>query len=123
MNLNTASPLEAFKGPVRSSPGSFFYSLGMLFVAGAMAILPLIYVGLIALAGWAVYWHAANNYTLLTGDATRGRAVILFAMLYFGPLFVGCVILFFMIKPLLARRSERAQPYALNPENEPLLYE
>jgi hypothetical protein len=42
--------------------------------------------------------------------------------LYVLPLIAGLIVLFFMIKPLLARRPRGSQPLALNPANEPLLF-
>jgi hypothetical protein len=41
---------------------------------------------------------------------------------YIGPLFIGLVLVFFMIKPLFARRAPKAQPLALNPGAEPAVY-
>jgi len=41
---------------------------------------------------------------------------------YFTPLFVGVVLVFFMIKPLFARRPPRAQPLALDPAINSTLY-
>jgi Zn-dependent protease with chaperone function len=43
-------------------------------------------------------------------------------MLYGTPLFVGGVLVFFMVKPLFARRGPRAQPLALNPGAEPAVF-
>jgi hypothetical protein len=37
-------------------------------------------------------------------------------------MFAGAVLVFFMIKPLFARRASHAQPLALNPGAEPLLF-
>jgi hypothetical protein len=48
--------------------------------------------------------------------------VIIKFIIWFVPLFTGCVVVFFMLKPLLARRQKRAQPLALNPADNPLLY-
>ena len=37
-------------------------------------------------------------------------------LFYFTPLAAGIVVVFFMFKPLLARRPRHAQPLALNPD-------
>jgi len=51
-----------------------------------------------------------------------GRLYLLKAIAYVAPLFIGLVLVFFMIKPLFARRAPKAQPLALNPGAEPTLY-
>jgi hypothetical protein len=52
-----------------------------------------------------------------------GARVFLFKLLlYCGPLFAGVVLVFFMVKPFFARRARHAQPLALNPGAEPLLF-
>ena len=38
------------------------------------------------------------------------------------PLVAGVVVVFFLFKPLFARQPKQAQPLALNPASEPLLY-
>ena len=43
-------------------------------------------------------------------------------LIYFIPLFAGVIVLFFMFKPLLAGRPKRAQPLAMDPADNPLLY-
>jgi Zn-dependent protease with chaperone function len=43
-------------------------------------------------------------------------------LLYVTPLFVGIVLVFFMIKPLFARRAPCAQPLAMNPALNPALF-
>ena len=43
-------------------------------------------------------------------------------LLYITPLIAGFVVVLFMIKPLLARRAAAAQPLALNPAAEPVLF-
>src|SRR5207237_10899472 len=49
--------------------------------------------------------------------------VYLFKMaIYCAPLFAGVVLVLFMIKPLFAPRARHAQPLALNPAAEPLLF-
>lgn len=116
--------MEAFEGKVRSSGTSPLYALALLFVAAGMALLPLLYVAFTASVGAGVYWHATHNAWILTAGRMLGPRVMLFkAVLYSTPIIVGCIAILFMIKPLFARPGAKAQPYALNPENEPLLYE
>jgi Zn-dependent protease with chaperone function len=92
----------------------------LILVTLVMLILPVIYVGMIAAAAWGVYLYA-THFTFLSGLGGP-RIWLLKAVLYIGPIFAGLVLIFFMIKPLFARRAARAQPLAMNPAYEPTLY-
>ncbi|MDB6040220.1 MAG: hypothetical protein JWM99_4061 [Verrucomicrobiales bacterium] len=113
-----------FQGRIRRSGSSFFYKCGLGVVAATMVILPLIYVGFIALAGWATYFHAVHNFhPIMNFGGTGGiRLSIAKFAFYITPLFAGVVLVLFMIKPLFAKRGPKPQSYSLNPESEPLLY-
>lgn len=107
-----AAPID----PVRVRP---LYSAGLVLVAAAMLLLPLVYVGLIAGVGYAVYYHAVHDATILGG---RGNAKGRF-LVYVAPLVVGGVLVVFMVKPLFARRPKAAKPVSLDRDAEPLLFE
>ena len=87
-----------------------------------MILLPIAYFVLIAGAVYGVYAYATHFSFLL--HSFRGGAVIYLGklVLYFGPLFGGVVLVFFMVKPFFARRAPHAQPLAMNPSLEPSLY-
>lgn len=88
-------------------------------------ILPLIYLAFVGALIWAVYYHAVYDWAPimnLGGFSGGGRIMIGKFMIYAVPLFAGVVVIFFMFKPLLAGRPKRAQPLALNPSGNPLLY-
>jgi len=110
----------AFAGAVPATRVSFLYQIGLLIVALAMVTLPVIYLALIGAAGWVVYYWATHFTFLLS--AGRGRGWIVMLLVYLTPLFAGLVLVFFMVKPLFARRASQAQPLALNPGAEPLLF-
>jgi Zn-dependent protease with chaperone function len=120
--LSVATLLSAFRGDVRGQRASLFYQLGLLFVAGAILILPLFYLGFVAAGAYSVYWWATRFTILLKGPHYGIYLIILKFFLYLTPLIVGSIVVFFMFKPLLARRTRGAQPLALNPANEPLLF-
>jgi Zn-dependent protease with chaperone function len=107
--------LSATIEPVRVS---FLYRVGLLLAVVAMLVLPLIYIGLVALVGYAVYYHATENVTIFEG---RGNAKGKF-LVYVAPLVVGIVLLIFMLKPLFARRAKSSHPLSLRREDEPLLF-
>lgn len=48
--------LGRFQGKVRGPGTSFFYQLGLAGVAVAMLTLPLLYLGMIGVAGYGLYW-------------------------------------------------------------------
>jgi len=117
---SAAELLDGFTGTIRRTRASFFYQVGLILVTFVMLILPVIYVGMIAAAGWGVFYYA-THFTFLRG--LGGPRIWLFkAVLYLGPIVAGIVLIFFMIKPLFARRAARAHPLAMNPAYEPTLY-
>lgn len=118
--LTPAQIASAFQGNVPKTRVSIFYQLGLIIVAVTMIILPLVYFALIGLAGWGVYWWATHGTFLFSH--VRGRTAVLAFLLYLTPLLAGVVVVFFMFKPLLARRAPAAQPLALNPTAEPVLF-
>ena len=119
------SILAPLDQPIARPKTSALYHICLLLVAGAMLVLPLIYIGFVGGLAWAVYYHAVYDWAPimhLGGFTGGGRIVILKFMLYAVPLFAGVAVAFFMFKPLLAGRPKRAQPLALNPSDNPLLY-
>lgn len=116
-----AELLAGFTGSIRRPRASFFYQIGLMLVTLVMLILPVVYVGMIVAAAWGVYLYA-THFTFLLGGFGGFRILMLKGVLYAGPIFAGVVLIFFMIKPLFARRAASAQPLALNPAYEPTLY-
>lgn len=117
------SILSAIQPIARRPKTSILYQLNLLVVAIVMVLLPLIYFALVGLAAYGVYYHAVHHSHWFTTYGSRaGRAIILLFLAYIIPLIVGAVIVFFMIKPIFAGRPKRAQPLALNPADNPLLY-
>lgn len=113
--------LKLLDGRIRGTRISIFYQFGLLFVAAAMVVLPLVYLAMVAAAGWGLYWHATHNIAIFkeVSGAGSARAAV---MIYLVPLFAGVVLLLFMIKPLLAPRRRGIQARALRPEDQPLLF-
>ena len=79
-----------------------------------MVLLPLIYIGLIAAAGYLVYLHATVNTGILSGRGNMTGRVLF----YLAPIVVGGLLVLFMIKPLFARAAK--QP-AADPARSPAL--
>lgn len=102
-------------GETRLKRVSLLYKIGLAAVALVMVLLPIIYVGIIVLVAWGVYEHALHPRYQLGG----GTVALLG---YSAPIIVGSVLVFFMIKPLFARRPKDCEPHGVLPEEEPELF-
>ena len=105
--------------PVRVSSS---YRVRLLIVATAMVILPVLYVALVAGAGWLVYMHATQNAWLLDG-----RRMIVFECafrfcVYAGPIVVGGIVVLFMVKTLFSRRPKPPKHLHLDRDDERFLF-
>ena len=118
------SILSAFQPVVARPRSSILYQFSLLLVTITMLILPLIYFALVGAAVYGVYYHATHNWEVIMGfgGIRSGRIMIFKFLCYIVPLFIGLVVVFFMFKPIFAGRPKRAQPLALNPADNPLLY-
>jgi Zn-dependent protease with chaperone function len=119
------SVLAEFNGTIARPRTGILYHACLFLVAGTMLVLPVIYLALVGLLAWATLHHAIYDWTAIMGFGGLeggGRVMVLKFLVYAIPLFAGCVVLFFMFKPLLAKPPRRAQPLAMNPADNPLLY-
>eukprot|EP00913_Durusdinium_trenchii_P028402 g26630.t1 len=101
--------------PVRTTVS---YRIGLAVVAFGMLLLPLAYLGLIALTLGGVVWHATANFTLLK----TYRSLIGLA-LYLLPLLFGGFLVVFMFKPFFARKAAQQRKRRIKREAEPCLYD
>ena len=109
--------LAGFRGAIRPVPATWLYRVALVLVAVLMLLLPLLYLALIAGLGYVMYSHATANAGMLVGRVSKGT------MLAFSVPFVVCgPAMFFLLKPLLARRPPAAAPRMLKPAEEPLLF-
>lgn len=118
------SILQALNGSIVRPKTSVFYLCGLLLVTVAMCILPLLYLALVLGAAYALYYHAVYHWgpIMAWGDVSVGIVILVKFLAYVMPLLIGAVVVFFLFKPIFARCPKGAQPLALNPANEPLLY-
>ena len=117
--VGSATDLYSLSGTIEHARLSWTYRAGLVVVAIAMLILPLLYVGLIGAAGAAVWWHLTEN----TWIADAGSFGIWRLIAYLGPAIAGFVLVFFMIKPVLARPARQVDPIPIHPDAEPDLVE
>ncbi|MGC4118552.1 MAG: M48 family metallopeptidase [Myxococcales bacterium] len=107
--------LGALDGHVEPVRVPALYRVGLFLVALAMVALPLVYVAVIVLVSWLVYLHAVHNTDLLGSSLFSSIA-------YGGPLVIGAVGVFFLVKPLFAQRTKPNASYLLGPQAEPRLH-
>jgi len=112
------SPLEAFTADIRRPRLSPLYTIGLAVVAFAMVLLPAIYLALIVLTGWGVLYHLTHNGWIMSGSGGGFIKLIL----YLGPAVAGGILVFFMLKPLFARRAKKDESLSLDPAKETLLF-
>jgi len=115
--MSASRPLYAFAGTIEPTRLPAAYRFGLLIVGATMLLLPLLYLGSIALTARAVWWHLTTNAGILAGRGNaQGRLLV-----YLGPALIGVVLMFFMVKPILARPSKERDPIPLDPGAEPVL--
>jgi Zn-dependent protease with chaperone function len=110
-----AETLYALPGGLDPTLLSLAYRAGLLVVAVTMLVLPLIYLGIIVVTALTVWWHLTHHAWLATGS--------LWSLLFYAaPTVAGSFLIFFMIKPVLARPAKQVAPLPLARENQPALF-
>ncbi len=127
--------LAAFDRGIDRPRVSFLYLCGLLLATVTMVLLPLIYLAIAGGVGFLVYYHAVHDGWLLISSQNSNysntyavrfnssNTDVVKLLLYFAPLFAGVVALFFLFKPIFARKPKAAQTFELTPAREPVLYE
>lgn len=113
--------LAALEQPLTPVRVPMLYRLGLLLVAAAMVLLPVLYLALIVGLGWLVYLHAVHSVVILDGSG-GGRAMLLRLTIYMAPLVAGVVAVLFMLKPILARPERPPSPLRVTRERQPLVF-
>ncbi len=101
--------------PVRINLG---YQLGLAVVAGAMLLLPVLYVALIVSLAWGVWYYAVHSPAVLF----RGGGGVWRVVFYVAPIVAGVTGVLFMVKPIFARAPPPPPPIILPPADQPLLH-
>ena len=105
---------------IKTGRVSLLYRINILVTSFVMLLLPIAYLCMIAAVCYAVYYHTVNHVGMM--GAVRGRGVILMAIAYAAPILGGIVLVFFMLKPLLARRGDDSRKRKVNAKGEPVLF-
>jgi predicted Zn finger-like uncharacterized protein len=112
--------MRSYCGEFPKPRTAFSYKLGLLFATFFMALIPVIYLGIIVLVGYGVYWHTVSNTGIFS--QARGRGAALAFILYVCPIVIGTVLVIFLAKPFIARRGKQGRIRSLTREGEPLLF-
>jgi Zn-dependent protease with chaperone function len=116
--VSDATSPVAFSDTIAPTAISGSYRLGLLLVTIAMILVPMLYLLLIAAVAWFLLWHLTTNTWILAGS---GGAQWRF-LAYLTPGVVGATLLFFMVKPIFARRARRADPVRVLEQDQPVLH-
>src|ERR1700722_10110531 len=107
----TTHPLQFSEGELEHPKTSWAYRFSLVVISLAMIMLPLIYVGLVALFGFSVVWYAYHFSPMkIVGDLGVGEIFLIF-FFYLCPLFAGSMLTFFLVKPLFAPRREQKERF------------
>ena len=120
--LTAVQVVAAFQGSMVRPRVSLGYHAGLWLVTGMMILLPLIYVSAVVALVWGMDTFALRYRFLVASVNGEPRWYLLKLLAYAGPLFIGGVLVIFMVKPLFARRASQPEPVALNPDAEPTLF-
>jgi Zn-dependent protease with chaperone function len=109
---------EAFGGPIAAVKIGFAYRIGIVLVAIAMALLPVLYVCLIGGVAYLTFYHATEDAAYIS-SLHSSRATL---VLYVAPIVAGVTIVLFMIKPIFIRRNMPKTAMPLSKTKDPLLF-
>jgi Zn-dependent protease with chaperone function len=116
------SPLQFAEGELTRPKTTWLYRFGLVLVSLGMITLPLIYVGLVVMFGYGVWWYAIHATPARWTEGVSGPTLSIVFLFYLGPLFVGTLLTFFLVKPLFAPRREKREAFALNHADAPQLF-
>jgi len=107
--------VRALQGSLIGARAPLAYRFGLVIVTIAMVLLPVIYVGLIVAVAYALYLYPGVGLAFFGLVKGSGADHVVWRGLGFTtPLVVGIILIFFMIKPLFARRTTEMEPLALD---------
>lgn len=119
--LSSAELATAFDGKLERVGVPLGYRIGVVLVAGAMILLPMLYFAIIAAAAWLVWWHMTHSVAMFE-HVRVGRAVIFLGVIYIAPIIAGGVLILSMILPLFWGSKKGPRPMWVDRREQPLLY-
>ncbi len=113
-----AQLLSALEGRLPEIPLTLGYRLGLLFVAGAMVLLPVLYLTLVGGVLFGMWTYATDYLPALVKASSRGREAVIFLF----PLVVAGILVVFLVKPFFAPPPRAVRALRLERQREPLLF-
>ena len=110
--------LAGFRGDVPPLKPSFVYRLGLIAVASAMLLLPVVYAALIGGSLWGLWVYAAR---VVAPTLDRYGPVV--TVLWSIPVLLGLVVVTCLVKPLFAKPAQQEKRLRLDPAKERLLFD
>jgi Zn-dependent protease with chaperone function len=106
--------------PVYRSPA---YRASLLAAAMFMVLVPVLYLAVLGLIGWATYWHFSTNTHLVSLERS-GRVGVWQVVVYVTPGLIGLVLILMLLQPvsLLFRKGPDDDPVEIYPSEEPRLF-
>ncbi|MRI31743.1 hypothetical protein EOPP23_01870 [Endozoicomonas sp. OPT23] len=101
-----------FSGQIKPVNVSAGYSLMLLFGALIILLLPLLYLAMTGAVAALTGYHAIHNLDLLLD---RQGMILAAVFSYGGPIVIGTILVFFLLKPLLAPAYSREVEIRLDP--------
>lgn len=116
--ISEAELKSAFSGSIKAVHVGIMYQLGLFFVMVAMMLLPVLYIILIALAGYGLFYHIVNMPGIISGWYFGPLGIIA----YIGPIIVGGLLILFMIKPFFSPPRHPDSNIQIQHEDAPLFF-
>ena len=110
------------RGRVPRFHSSLRYRISLTLVALVMATLPLVYLAMIAGIGYGLYGYTIYGLNLLEKLSRDGKGGVIAFLMIMAPVVAGLFIMFFLVKPLLARPRRAIPPRTLKSGDEPELF-
>lgn len=104
--------LAALTESIEPVPVTPLYRVGLAITAVAMLVLPLLYIGLIALIIHTMWWVWVHTPIALWGPWVPYMTIAF-----------GSILLLFLVKPFFARNPQTAAPQRIKESAEPFLFE
>jgi len=111
--------LSNINGKIKPVKVPFFYKSAIIIVFIFMILLPALYLALIVSIGYLVYYHAVYTPDILF----RAGGGFLKLIIYLGPIIIGGILIFFMIKPLFMKRHFEDDSIEVTRGEEPFLFD
>ncbi|HWF19325.1 MAG TPA: M48 family metalloprotease [Verrucomicrobiae bacterium] len=101
---------------------SGLYRFSLVVVSLAMILLPVIYVGMIGLLIYSVIAYLVRYAGLMNGLRYGLIGWLMVLLFYIGPMLIGTIMTFFLVKPFFAPRPPQEKPFSLNHADAPQLF-